>query len=248
MKPILSLFRCLAYGCALSVASIGIAGGPIDDSPTLASASVVPPLPAQGRPLGLAAKALAPAEASKASARAIPADENGLVATVLPTAGALAAVLVAILGAKWGAQKLGLRLTSARRPSGVVEILARYPIAKGQQVMLIKIARRVLVVHQSSAGMRTLSELASAEEVADLMARIEAGDRATKDPRFEATLQSALQGDLRSAGRGARVPNAEDADAVETIDLTRTARRSSRDGVIPNTAAIRRGLFGGRLA
>ncbi len=258
LKSFRSLAPSLASFLAIGITFGAFAGGPVDDSTPKAAAAQAASATASpaasisaaspGRPLGAAPLANASAAATKDATRTIPADENGLFATVLPTAGALAAVLVAILGAKWGAQRLGLRLTNGRRPSGVIEILAKYPITKGQQVMLLKVARRVLVVHQSGAGMRTLSELSSAEEVAELMARIEAGDRTSKDPRFEASLQSALKGDLRSTSRAARAMQNEDTDAVETIDLTRRTRRAATDAVIPNTAAIRRGLFGGRLA
>ncbi|MSR40931.1 MAG: hypothetical protein EXS10_03405 [Phycisphaerales bacterium] len=261
VSPRMKNLHCVAQVCALGFATLAFAGGPVDESratppavvETPATAAAIPVVstpvvatPSKGRPLGLAPSAAA--STTKEDARTIPADENGLFATVLPTAGALAAVLLAILGAKWCAQRLGIRLGNGRRPSGVVEILARYPVAKGQQVMLMKVARRVLVVHQCGDGMRTLAELSSAEEVADVMARIEAGDRVAKDPRFEASLQSALKGDLRGSARGYSATESEDFESVETIDLTRKARTSSRDGSIPNTAAIRRGLFGGRLA
>lgn len=262
MSSTTRIVHCLAQVCAAFLVSVAIAGGPVDDSkaPTPPSAVAVlapaPPestpvvaTPLKGRSLGVAPTS-SPSSPSSVNdgARTIAADENGLFETVLPTAGALAAVIIVILGAKWAAQRMGIRLSGGRRPSGVVEILARYPIVKGQQVMLMKVARRILVVHQSNDGMRTLAELSSAEEVADLMARIEAGDRVAKDPRFEASLQSALKGDVRGGSVRGLDADTDDFGTVETIDLTTRTRSRARESVIPNTAAVRRGLFGGRLA
>ena len=259
MSSTTRIVHCLAQVCAAFLVSVAIAGGPVDDSkaPTPPSAVAVlapaPPestpvvaTPLKGRSLGVAPTS-APSSVND-GARPIAADANGLFETVLPTAGALAAVIIVILGAKWAAQRMGIRLSGGRRPSGVVEILARYPIVKGQQVMLMKVARRILVVHQSNDGMRTLAELSSAEEVADLMARIEAGDRVAKDPRFEASLQSALKGDVRGGSVRGLDADTDDFGTVETIDLTPRTRSRARESVIPNTAAVRRGLFGGRLA
>jgi flagellar biogenesis protein FliO len=66
-------------------------------------------------------------------------------------------------------------LGGAGRPSGVVEILARYPVARGQQLILLKLARRVLLIHQNGTAMTTLSEMSDADEVAALLSRVEAG-------------------------------------------------------------------------
>lgn len=57
------------------------------------------------------------------------------------------------------------------RPSGVMEVLARYPVGRGQHVMLLRVGRRVLVVHQADRGMRTLSETTDPDEAAELIAR-----------------------------------------------------------------------------
>lgn len=60
------------------------------------------------------------------------------------------------------------------RPEGVVEILARYPAGRGQQIVLMRIGRRVIVAHQADRSMRTLTEVNDADEVAELIAKARA--------------------------------------------------------------------------
>ena len=91
--------------------------------------------------------------------------------------GALAVVLGLLFGLRAVVRRSRWALASGGRPSGVVEILARYPVARGQQLILLKLARRVLLVHRSGSTMTTLSEVADPDEVAALLGRIEAGSR-----------------------------------------------------------------------
>ncbi|MFZ9915813.1 MAG: flagellar biosynthetic protein FliO, partial [Phycisphaerales bacterium] len=130
------------------------------------------------------------------------------------------------------------------RPSGVVEVLARYPVARGQHVVLLKVGRRVIVVHQGAQAMRTLSEFSANDDVADILARCEAGGRKA-DFSFDALLrqsdksfnetaaapaatESRSRADAlrRSAGLGPSAASALEAYGVagaevETVDLTR---------------------------
>jgi flagellar biogenesis protein FliO len=91
--------------------------------------------------------------------------------------GALAVVLGLLFGLRAVVRRSGWGLGAGGRPSGVIEILARYPVARGQHLILLKLARRVLLVHRSGSTMTTLSEVADPDEVAALLGRIEAGSR-----------------------------------------------------------------------
>jgi hypothetical protein len=106
----------------------------------------------------------------------------------------------------------------------VIEILARYPVARSQQLVLLKLARRIVLLHQSGAAMRTLCELSDADEVAGVLARLEAGSNQRGAERFRATLNEFMtEHDAKSPARwkGRTVlPPGE----AEIIDLTR--RRS----------------------
>lgn len=102
----------------------------------------------------------------------------------LQVLGALAIVLILLFVTRFVLARVS-GVAGGPRPSGVVEILARYPVARGQQLVLLKLARRILLVHQSGAEMTTLSEITDENEVAALLGRIEAG--AKKDtPAFSA--------------------------------------------------------------
>lgn len=73
-------------------------------------------------------------------------------------------------------------------PSGVLEILGRYPVGRGQSLVLLKLDRRVLLLSQGSGGrlggggggggFRTLCEITDSEEVASILvkSRDAAGD------------------------------------------------------------------------
>jgi flagellar biogenesis protein FliO len=157
---------------------------------------------------------------------------------ILPTAGALGATLLVIVLARSGARRLGLGAPGARGPSGVVQVLARYPVARGQQVVLLEVGRRILVTHQTAQAVTTLSEFTDADDVADLRARCEAGRRGTRDFSFDAILRrSSREFDRAESARGAVarapeaavgrhdvrsvLPEALRSAEIETVDLTR---------------------------
>ncbi len=91
-------------------------------------------------------------------------DKGLVLSTLLPVA-LLAVVAVALRGV------LARGAGRASRPSGVLEILARYPVGRGQSVALLRVGRRVVVVHQADRSMTTLCETSDPDEVADLVAR-----------------------------------------------------------------------------
>jgi len=166
---------------------------------------------------------------------------RGFMDELLPTGVALGATLLAIVLARSAARRFGTRLTGGKRPQGVVEVLARYPVARGQQVVLLKVGRRVIVAHQGAQGMQTLSEFAGEAEVADLLARCEEGARAASPFSFDALLRksdrafddrdaagatSAPAAARRSAARDTRaaLPALMRDAEIETVDLTRGRR------------------------
>lgn len=169
------------------------------------------------------------------------ARERGFFGEILPTAAALGGTLLVIVLTRSVIKRFGGQLGPGKRPSGVVEILARYPVARGQQVVLLKVGRRVLVVHQGAQAMQTLSEFSEADDVADLITRCEAGAKSAKDPTrdfsFDALLRTAGKSfdEETGSGRAARIDPRDALPAVmrgaeiETVDLTR-ARKSTRGG------------------
>jgi flagellar biogenesis protein FliO len=236
----------IGTGGVVELTSLDPEPGPARDTvviPTeLEPGARVPPTVRQasaGRPLGKVA-ANDPAAATAADAAADRSLASGsepssaLMGQVVPTALALGAVIAVIFIARALVKRFGNRLGGGKRPSGVVEVLARYPFARGHHIVLIKVGRRIIVTHQSAQGITTLSEFTSHAEVADLMARCEAGARGTEQFTFDSLLRSSERefdapalADRRSSAGSQRndarssLPASVRSAEIETIDLTR---------------------------
>jgi flagellar biogenesis protein FliO len=80
-----------------------------------------------------------------------------------------------------------------RAPSGVLEVLGRFPLGRGGTLVLLKLDRRVLLISMGvgrlGGGMNTLCEITDPEEVASLLLRTrdEAGESIAK--QFAGLLQ-----------------------------------------------------------
>jgi len=136
---------------------------------------------------------------------------------IMRTGGALATVIGVLMLCVYFVRRSGAAIPGGGRPSGVLEILARYPVGRGQRLVLLKVDRRILLLHQSGGEMSTLCEIADEDDVASLLARIESGQRERSGGRFQKALQKAGAAYTPFAGR-----------QMETVDLT---RGSSRGGL-----------------
>jgi len=132
--------------------------------------------------------------------------------------GALIAVIGIMLLIRLFLARAGLATSRAVRPSGVVEVLGRFPVARGQTLLLLKFARRVILVQQNGQTMTTLSEVTDQNEVAALIARVEAGTSGASSAKFRSMLRH-----FEQAHDG--VPDMEPGDV---IDLTRSRRSRGR--------------------
>ncbi len=135
----------------------------------------------------------------------------------------LGIVLALLVGTRAALRRLIDPLGSGGRPSGVMSVLARYPVARGQQLLLLRVAGRIVLLHQSRQAMTPLSEVTDPDEVASLQARIEAGSRAAVVGRFQALLDR-LGGQDTSRLTAQRRGGAGERQANEIIDLTRRRR------------------------
>lgn len=146
--------------------------------------------------------------------------------SIARTVGALAIVLGGIFLLAMVVKRVNPMWARAGRPSGVLEILARYPVARGQQLVLLKLARRIILVHQTKAAMTTIADVSDPGEVAALMSRIEAASGRPRGAAFQSQLTEATadydvldRAALRALGRSGEVARSE------TIDLTRRRAR-----------------------
>ncbi|MFG0257312.1 MAG: FliO/MopB family protein [Phycisphaerales bacterium JB043] len=106
---------------------------------------------------------------------------------------ALALVLRFIMRAAAGRTgSLAGQLTAAgRAPSGVISILGRYPVARGQTLVLLKLDRRILLLCQTPSGFTTLDTISDPDEVASILTRTEDGDGNTMTQQFREALHIA---------------------------------------------------------
>ncbi len=89
----------------------------------------------------------------------------------------LALVVILIFLVRWGVKKAARRVgtmaaqlgPAGRAPSGVLSVLARYPVGRGQSLVLLKMDQRVLLLNQTPDGFRMLTEVQAPEEVASLL-------------------------------------------------------------------------------
>lgn len=134
--------------------------------------------------------------------------ESKVGGSTLQTIAALGGVVTLILVAgvvvkrvaRRGGGLLGALGPGGRAPSGLMEVLGRYPVGRGATLVLLKMDRRILLLCQGGgklggSGMTTLSEITDPEEVASILlkTRDEEGDSMAR--RF----QSVLRGEEQTA-------------------------------------------------
>lgn len=96
----------------------------------------------------------------------------GTTSRLLKTLTALGVVIGLALLIRIGYARWGGKIAATHSP--VVEVLSRTSVAPRSHVMLLRVGGRVLVVSDSSAGMRTLANVEDPEEVAGLLAAVSA--------------------------------------------------------------------------
>lgn len=110
----------------------------------------------------------------------------------LSTFAALGLVVGLILLARWAYMKMGGRVVS--RSTAAVEVLSRTSVAPKNHVLLLRVGQRVLVVGDSSSGLRTLADLDDPEEVASLLQAVTA-DRPVSVSKSFNSLMSRFNGE-----------------------------------------------------
>ncbi len=129
-------------------------------------------------PAFAAAPAAAPPLEQRPLVRSQPAQQNSAPAAA-PEEGlgftrvalSLVAVVGLILFLRWGGAKL---FTGQGSPgsNGLMQVIARAPVAPRQQLMLVRVGRRLVVVANSAGQMTPLSEITDADEVAELLGQL----------------------------------------------------------------------------
>jgi len=172
-------------------------------------------------PLGVASQGEADGTQRGASGVGWGAGSSGAAIGMLAVVLALAmgsALLVRWLAKLRGglASELG---AGGRAPSGVLEVLGRYPVGRGQSLVLLRLDKRVLLLSQSvggrrsSGGFETLCEVDDPEQVASLLMQTRDAEGESLSERFNSALRR------HSDAHGGRDDWEQ---SIPVVDLTRS--------------------------
>lgn len=121
--------------------------------------------PAATRPGGADTRPVTPR--SSAEDRAVSSDGGrGAAGSIVRTLLALAVVVALIVGLRIALRRF--RGSSVSR-TGPMSVLARTSVSARQQLLLVRLGRRLVLVGSGPEGMRALTEVLDADEVADLI-------------------------------------------------------------------------------
>lgn len=171
----------------------------------------------------------APAQRSASRSAETPTSPRSIASDpVARTLGSLAFVIAIIFGLRWFLTRAsritgGLRSqlgAGGRAPAGILQILARYPIARGQTLVLLKLDRRVLLLNQTPEGFKTLSEVVDVDEVASILRACRDEEGLSMASRFSSLLRGlerdpsiADTDDLRATAQPVRlIPDTPDTE------------------------------------
>lgn len=247
----------LALLAAMAIGPAAIAQTVKADAPAPITAPVEGPVPAatsvqpttkppstvdlNPRPLGKPPAPKAAASRSETSAAAPTLTQGSFLRTALSLGVVLALIGVCALALRVlkrrGVLVGGSIAAGARAPSGVLETLGRYPLGRGQTLLLIKLDQRVLLIGQTAGTLRagggsltTLCELSDSEDVASILLKAQDASDASAAARFEGMLREfddrhgprepAFETPASVALRPTRTPAAERSDPyAERVDV-----------------------------
>ena len=105
---------------------------------------------------------------------------------IIDTLAALGVVIGLVLLLRWAWLRATGRPSVSSTPA--VEVLSRTAVAPKNHVLLLRVGERVLVVSDSSTGMRTLANVDDEQEVADLLASVNAAKENSVSGNFRQLL------------------------------------------------------------
>lgn len=173
--------------------------------------------------------------------------EDSWIGSGVRTAGALAVVVGLIAGAgllvRKAAKAQGGLLAElgpgGRAPSGLLQVLGRYPVGRGATLVLLKLDRRILLLSQAGGkaggAMTTLCEITDPEEVASILVK----SRDEEGESLAQKFQAILRGEERTAATEFARAEAPAPARPRQADA-RTDRPATRPGAAgPKLKAVR---------
>lgn len=178
-------------------------GASVDDPQSVAAASTPAPAAREALPLGPPADTGAESRSSASGG----ADLVRMAAALITVVGLI--LLLWLAFRRFGGVSTGLigQLgPGGRAPSGLMTVLGRYPVGRGQSLVILKLDRRILLLSQTGTGFSTLCEITDPDEVASILvkSRDEEGDSMAS--RFRSLLQSAERDESLAGSDAVRGP------------------------------------------
>lgn len=211
-------------------AAVGVALAVSLAPPVVAVAGAANPVP-RTTPAAVESEPVRYGPAAGTAAARTPAPSADATSDLTHIVAALAIVVVLILGLRWVARKLSL-VPTAGRPGRGVRLLSRTVLSPKQQVLLLQVGRRlVLVGDGGGAGLRPLCEITDPDEVAALIGDVRSAEAATPASRsFGSLFKRAAEpfaDDAVGSGKPAMAPPDADvsSDVVGLLDKVRGLRQ-----------------------
>jgi hypothetical protein len=152
----------------------------LEDAPLASSAAVSRPLPPRTAPARAQANPVPLASGAQPSTTSTWSWQRSAMVCIV--GGAL--LLMLVYGSRRFRESSRFMLAlgpAGRAPSGVLEVLGRYPAGRGTLLILLRLDRRILLVSQNggrtSTGMTTLCEIDDPASVASLLAKTRDDDQ-----------------------------------------------------------------------
>jgi flagellar biogenesis protein FliO len=103
---------------------------------------------------------------------------------------------------------------AAGKGSRVVRVLARSPLAPKQQLVLVQVGRRVIVIGDSAGELTSLSEITDADEVASLVGQLENAETVVSPAKPFARLFGRARDEYADAAAEEELPRRPMSDAA----------------------------------
>ncbi len=210
-------------------------GRPADDG--AAGATTTTTAGKEQRRLGAPGAEQAPLK--RAGVNVAPAAGHGITRTVLSLGLVVGLVLVCaavakrLLGKRFGL--MGAMGPGGKSPAGLLEILGRYPVVRGQTLVLLKLDRRLLLLSQNAGGLglrrgagggglTTLCEVTDPDEVASILVKAQDAEGESISAKFTSLLRQFDGDEEEAAGnaetRARRVVQSVDGDRAKLLAET----------------------------
>ena len=187
---------CVAFAAAIAAAQ------PMGPAPSVGAEPTGVPFdertPRERQPLGQPGAVRPVTETDRSEKQSTHAiGETGMAGSAIAAAGVSGLIVVLGILVRMVMRKRGGLMSAlgagGRAPSGLIEILARYPVGRQSTLIVLKIDRRVLLLNQIAGrggGMSVLTEFTDPEEVASILLRT----RDETETRAAARFQDILTG------------------------------------------------------